>query len=155
MKTTLDTLIEELEAGIWTPARPLGRSSTQGGEHEKAAHAPATPCPAMSAHGAVTSEVVADCRALCTTQSAAALRKTVLLESATGNAEPDLWERIAESEARFGSPHARLFPLIGQRVWTPQGVGVLLSVFADRCEIYPDGSSQTIRVLPEHVRLIQ
>jgi hypothetical protein len=79
----------------------------------------------------------------------------VLLESPTVKAEPALWERTAQSEARFGSPHARLFPLIGRRVWTPQAVGVLLSVFADRCEIHPDGVGQTIRVLPEHVRLIQ
>jgi len=155
MKTTLDTLIEELEAGSWTPDRPLVRRSTQGGERQKAAHAPATPRPAMSAHGAVTSEAVADRRVVCTTPSAAVLRKTALLESPTGKAEPDLWERMAESEVRFASPRARLFPLIGQRVWTPQGVGVLLSVFVDCCEIHPDGASQTIRVLPQHVRLIQ
>ena len=155
MKTTLDALIEQLEAGTWIPDRPLLRRSTQGGAHERAAHAPATPRPAMSAHGVVTSEAVADRRAMCTTPSAAALRKTVLLEPPTGNTEPDLWERIAESEARFGSPHARLFPLIGRLVWTPDGAGVLLTVFADGCEIRPNRKAGVVRVRTEDVRAIQ
>jgi hypothetical protein len=43
-------------------------------------------------------------------------------------------------------------------------MGKLLSVFADRCEVYPDravlsgektAATKTIRVLPEEVRLIQ
>ena len=35
---------------------------------------------------------------------------------------------------RFGS-HARLFPFIGKRVWTPLGVGELFTAYADTCEV--------------------
>ncbi len=67
----------------------------------------------------------------------------------------NLWERMAESEARFGSPHAGLFPLIGRRVWTPDGAGVLLTVFGDGCEIRPDPKAGVVRVRTEDVRPIQ
>ena len=40
-----------------------------------------------------------------------------------------------EAERRFGQPHARLFPLIGQTVSTPNGAGVLCQVFRDRAAV--------------------
>lgn len=40
-----------------------------------------------------------------------------------------------EAEQRFGQRHARLFPLIGQRVSTPHGAGVLCQVFRDRAAV--------------------
>jgi hypothetical protein len=60
-----------------------------------------------------------------------------------------------KAKRQFGQTHARLFPLIGRRVSTPQGVGVLLSVYAELCEVHSDGSERTIRVRSEDVRLIQ
>ena len=67
-----------------------------------------------------------------------------------------LWSPGAfEAVERFGQAHARLFPFIGKRIWTPDGAGELLSVFAEQCEILLDGSLRTARVLPEDVRPIQ
>jgi len=60
-----------------------------------------------------------------------------------------------ESERRFAQPHARLFPFIGRRVWTPSGAGLLLAVHADQCEVLPDGSDKTVRVATSSVRPIQ
>jgi hypothetical protein len=60
-----------------------------------------------------------------------------------------------DAERRFGQSHARLFPFIDKRVWTPRGTGVLLQVFAERCEILPDGQSRTVRVRTEDVSPIQ
>jgi len=65
-----------------------------------------------------------------------------------------LLNRMTESERQFGQRHARLFPLIGMRVWTPQGPGKLLSVFATGCEVHPDGSGKSIRVRSEEVQLL-
>ncbi len=39
------------------------------------------------------------------------------------------------SEERFGQPHARLFPLIGREVSTPDGRGTLVQVFAARSAV--------------------
>jgi hypothetical protein len=66
-----------------------------------------------------------------------------------------LRKSMQSSKRRFGQPHARLFPLIGQRVWTPQGVGKLLAVFAARCEVHPDRNEGTIRVRTDDVEPIQ
>ncbi len=65
-----------------------------------------------------------------------------------------LLNRMAESERQFGHRHSRLFPLIGMSVWTPQGPGKLLCVFATQCEVLPDGNGKSIRVRTEDVRLI-
>jgi hypothetical protein len=68
------------------------------------------------------------------------------------------WLRPKESldaERRFGQPHARLFPFIDKRVWTPIGTGILLQVSAEQCEILLDGQSHTVRVRLEDVRPIQ
>jgi hypothetical protein len=64
-------------------------------------------------------------------------------------------EESLDAERRFGLPHGRLFPFIGKRVWTTRGAGLLLRVFADRCEIHPDGADRTVRVPFEDVKLIQ
>jgi hypothetical protein len=74
--------------------------------------------------------------------------------------EPKVAKRLRskdslEAERRFEQPHARLFPFIDKRVWTPIGTGVLLQVFAGRCEILLDGQSRTVRVRPEDVGPIQ
>src|SRR5216110_653511 len=42
---------------------------------------------------------------------------------------PDLVERIERSAKQFPGPHARLFPLLGKKVWTFKGPGILLQVF--------------------------
>jgi hypothetical protein len=60
-----------------------------------------------------------------------------------------------QNEHRFGCYHARLFPFVGKRVWTPATTGTLLSTFADNCEILPDGATKTVRVRAEDVRPIQ
>jgi hypothetical protein len=41
-------------------------------------------------------------------------------------------------ERRFGQPHAKLFPFLGRKVRTPEGVGTLIQVFADRCTVVLD-----------------
>ena len=72
-------------------------------------------------------------------------------------AKPAILKALQETDAerRFGQPHARLFSLIGKRVWTPSGAGELLSVFAEQCEILPEGTTKTIRVCTADVRPIQ
>jgi len=47
-----------------------------------------------------------------------------------------------ESEAKFGAPYARLFPFIGRKVRTPDGAGVLLQVFRERCAVALDVEAQ-------------
>jgi hypothetical protein len=85
-------------------------------------------------------------------QPTSATSETTILRDV---ADPSLRECMKDSVRQFGQPHARLFPLIGKRVWTPQGSGKLLSVFASRCEIWPDGAEHTFRVRPEEVQVIQ
>lgn len=60
-----------------------------------------------------------------------------------------------EAERRFGQPHARLFPFVNKVVWTPAGTGKLLSVYAETCEVLPDGTTRTMRVPTADVRPIQ
>lgn len=43
-----------------------------------------------------------------------------------------------EAERKFGVPYARLFPFIGRKVRTPEGAGVLLQVFRERCAVLLD-----------------
>ena len=43
-----------------------------------------------------------------------------------------------DAQRRFGQPHARLFPFLGRKVWTPEGAGTLLQVFADRVIVLLD-----------------
>ncbi len=67
----------------------------------------------------------------------------------------DLHARIQESEQKFEFPYARLFPLIGEQVMTPQGPGELLTVRARECEVLPVGkNAQTFRVKPDEVSMI-
>jgi hypothetical protein len=46
-----------------------------------------------------------------------------------------------EAEYKFGAPSARLFPFIGRKVRTPQGPGVLLQVFRERCAVVLDSEA--------------
>ncbi len=66
----------------------------------------------------------------------------------------------ADLEARFGQPHARLFPLLGRRVSTPAGTGTLLQVFAQRCAVdcgrkTANGEPQVEFFAPEQIEAIQ
>ncbi|SRR5581483_1012074 len=75
---------------------------------------------------------------------------------AVGEPRETAWPLDSEVRAqRFGQSHARLFPFIRKRVWTPYGPGLLLSAYAEQCEILPDGTTKTIRVRSEDVRPIQ
>lgn len=68
----------------------------------------------------------------------------------------DTWPPASmEAERRFGQAHAKLFPFIGKRVWTPAGTGELLAAFAEQSEILPDGATKTVRVRTEDVSPIQ
>ena len=49
-------------------------------------------------------------------------------------------QRDIESEARFGSPHARLFAYLGQTVSTPGGPAKLVQVFKNRAAVIVAGS---------------
>lgn len=77
-------------------------------------------------------------------------------QALAAHADDEGWpEESFDAKRRFGQPHARLFPFIGKRVWTAQGAGLLLQVFADKCEIHPDGANHTVRVPFGEVKLIQ
>lgn len=77
-------------------------------------------------------------------------------QAQAAHADDEGWpEESLAAEARFGQRQARLFPFIGKRVWTARGVGLLLQVFADKCEIHPDGADRTVRVPFGEVKLIQ
>jgi hypothetical protein len=70
-------------------------------------------------------------------RAALALHKPHLLAWLRAAALP--WPPACLAAAqRFGQPHARLFPLIGQGVMTPDGPGVLEQVFHDRAAVIPD-----------------
>jgi hypothetical protein len=74
----------------------------------------------------------------------------------SGRLDTDPWPpECLKMERLFAQEHARLFPLLAKRVWTPQGAGILLSTFADQCEIQPDGANRTVRVRTEDVKPIQ
>jgi hypothetical protein len=60
-----------------------------------------------------------------------------------------------ENERRFGFYHARLFPFVERRVWTPLGTGKLFTAYAEHCEIILDETTQVIRVRTADVRPIQ
>jgi hypothetical protein len=52
--------------------------------------------------------------------------------------ESEMRHKMKSSECRFGQPHARLFPYLGQKVRTPAGPGMLLQVFAERVTVLLD-----------------
>jgi hypothetical protein len=55
-------------------------------------------------------------------------------------------------EARFGSPHARLYPFLGQTVSTPAGRGKLLQVFTERAAVVLDHDpGRVVFLLPSEV----
>jgi hypothetical protein len=61
----------------------------------------------------------------------------------------------AETVHRFGQPHARLFPFINRRVWTPEGMGTLFTAYAQHCEVVLDSTGQVARMAAETVWPIQ
>lgn len=54
------------------------------------------------------------------------------------------------SERLYGVRSARLYPLLGRRVTTPAGTGVLLQVFSSRVAVLVDGA--VLHFKPEEVR---
>jgi hypothetical protein len=68
--------------------------------------------------------------------------------------KPEIVRIVASSETMWppeSQSHARLFPFICKRVWTPNGPGLLLSAYAELCEILPEGATKTVRVRTEDV----
>jgi hypothetical protein len=58
-----------------------------------------------------------------------------------------------EAERHFSGPHARLFPLLGQAVATPQGPGRLVQVFRERAGVMLNTDpGQVVYLLPSEVR---
>jgi len=74
-----------------------------------------------------------------------------------GTEEADWPSECLDYERRFGQPHARLFPLIGKRVTTPRGDGMLLQVFSSQVTVALDRRPGAVVdiVPPEDVRPIQ
>jgi hypothetical protein len=82
-------------------------------------------------------------------------RAVAKLEAESPEPKQTPWPAASlEAEQRFGQSHARLFPFIHKRVWTPAGIGILLSVFLEQCEILPDSAEKTIRVQTGDVKPI-
>jgi hypothetical protein len=52
-----------------------------------------------------------------------------------------------ESEEKFGTTEARLYPLLNRTVWTMKGTGRLVQVFAGRVAVLLDGSFSRIEFL--------
>jgi hypothetical protein len=60
--------------------------------------------------------------------------------------------KAPDTVKRFGQRHARLFPFIGRKVWTPGGTGTLLQVFADRATVILDSQlSQCTAFAPAEI----
>jgi hypothetical protein len=55
-----------------------------------------------------------------------------------------------DSERSYGHCAARLYPLLGKKVWTPQGIGKLWQAFSARAGVILDGqkieNARTLRV---------
>jgi len=73
------------------------------------------------------------------------------LKSPACTLSPDLVERMEQSAKQFAQPHARLFPLLGKKVWTTRGSGILLQVFATRCQVQLEGQQSSIYASPEQI----
>lgn len=52
-----------------------------------------------------------------------------------------------DSERRFDHPAARLYPLIGKRVRTPFGTGMLHQVFADRAAVELESAPGKLKII--------
>lgn len=81
-----------------------------------------------------------------TLEMLAAMRehKAALVELLTWPPECQQAEALYHRPPVLVAPHARLFPLVGHRVETPQGPGVLLQVFQSVATVALDAD-------PEHV----
>lgn len=63
-----------------------------------------------------------------------------------------LWSDASlEYQRRFGQSHAKLFPFLGKRIWTPHGPALLLCAYAYQCEVLPDGAEKTLWVKTKDV----
>lgn len=56
-----------------------------------------------------------------------------------------------DSERRFGSWHARLYPFVGETVSTPRGAGRLVQVFPERASVILPGEERIGVFLPGEV----
>ena len=59
-----------------------------------------------------------------------------------------------ESERKFNLPSARLYPLIGYSVVTPEGQGVLHQVFSDQVRVLLEGESKTRVFPPDQIAVV-
>jgi hypothetical protein len=60
-----------------------------------------------------------------------------------------------EAERRFGHPCAKLYPFLGKKVLTSQGLGVLWQVFEDRVGVVLEESSARVSFLsPETIQVL-
>ena len=55
------------------------------------------------------------------------------------------------SQRKFGTPSARLYPLLGHSVVTPAGQGVLKQVFSDCVRVHFKGEQQTREFYPGEI----
>lgn len=58
---------------------------------------------------------------------------------------------MRESEWKFNTPSARLYPLLGHSVVTPAGQGVLRQVFSDCVRVHFKGEQQTREFYPGEI----
>ena len=62
-------------------------------------------------------------------------------------------ERLYHQPPVLVAPHARLYPLIGRQVATPQGPGKLVQVFSGRAAVVLDSDTSRVTFLaPEEIR---
>jgi hypothetical protein len=60
--------------------------------------------------------------------------------------------RVDPSDPNYGRAAAGLYRFINKKVQVRGRIGTLLSVFADKCEFWPDGEAKTVHVAPEEVK---
>ena len=73
--------------------------------------------------------------------------KREVLELVASKEEVSWPQECLDSEKRFGQAHAKLFPLLGEGVWTPHGPGVLLQVFAGSTGVLLESNPDQITFL--------
>jgi hypothetical protein len=69
----------------------------------------------------------------------------------------EVWPTVClESERKFGTYEARLYPLLHRMVWTPFGPGRLVQVFAGRTAVILEDDIQRLHFLdPEAVQPVE
>jgi hypothetical protein len=63
---------------------------------------------------------------------------TISAEKCRDSSEADWPRELQNAKLRFGQQHAKLFPLLGCKVRTPEGAGTLIQVFAERVTVLLD-----------------